>query len=530
MAHQASYRVYRPRRFSEVMGQARTITTLREAVRQGRLTHAYLFSGPRGTGKTSVARILAKAVNCENLEADGDPCLACASCRSVEAGQHLDVIEIDAASNRGIDEIRDIKERITHQTAMSRFKVYIIDEVHMLTQDAFNALLKTLEEPPAHVLFVLATTEAHKLPVTVLSRCQRYEFKRLTLPIIEERLRYVAQQEGVECQPEGLELLAEAADGALRDALSLFDQIVASDGAITSEGVARIAGLVGHRQMQRLVEALATGIEPVVQVLAELRHDGIDEKLILRDLARQFRDVLLYRTAGADLFPPYRRDGIAKLSQEMPDNLAPTWWIESANQLAEAEVRLKGGFPADLAVELAILKVQNQLLHPAVVDRPVEGHSAPQRSAAAPSVSAPAPAAAPPSPSEPDEKTPAPESLVAPHEQSFAAVLEAVKRDRPSTHALLEKAEGEVLSPDVLKIWFEFPAHREIAQQTHNRDVVERAVKAVFGSAMRVEYGAGKPTAAVEPGTAGAPAPSSQPPLADAVRDWFGPDIPLKGF
>ncbi len=528
MAHQASYRVYRPRRFSEVMGQARTITTLREAVRQGRLTHAYLFSGPRGTGKTSVARILAKAVNCENLASDGDPCLTCASCRSIEAGQHLDVIEIDAASNRGIDEIRDIKERITHQTAMSRYKVYIIDEVHMLTSDAFNALLKTLEEPPAHVLFVLATTEAHKLPVTVLSRCQRYEFKRLTLPIIEERLRYVAQQEGIECQPEGLELLAEAADGALRDALSLFDQVVASEGAITSDGVARIAGLVGHRQMQRLVEALATGIEPVVQVLGELRQDGIDEKLILRDLARQFRDVLLYRTAGAGLFPPYRQDGIAKLSEKMPGNIPPAWWIESANQLAEAEARLKGGFPADLAVELAVLKVQHQLLHPVAIAHPAEEISTHQLrpAAQAPFVQAPAAPSAPPA----KTPTPVPEPAMAATGPSFAAVLEAVKRDRPSTHALLEKAEGEVLSPDVLKIWFEFPAHREIAQQAHNREVVERAVKAVFGTAMRVEYAVGSPAEASPMSGPSLPPASSSPSLADAVRDWFGPGIELKGF
>ena len=527
MAHQASYRVYRPRRFSEVKGQSRTVDTLREAVRQGRLTHAYLFSGPRGTGKTSVARILAKAVNCEALQSDGDPCLSCASCRSIESGQHLDVIEIDAASNRGIDEIRDIKERITHQTAMSRYKVYIIDEVHMLTQDAFNALLKTLEEPPQHVLFILATTEAHKLPVTVLSRCQRYEFKRHTVAVIEEQLRYVAQQEGVQADPAALEVLAEAADGALRDALSLFDQVVATDGALTVEGAARVAGMVGDRDMRRLLEAMVSGIEPMIRVLADLRVAGLDEKLILRDVARQFRDVLVLRLAGPESFPPYRRESLAALSQVMPASVAADAWIDAADLLAQAEARLKGGFPADLAVELALLKVQQRLSGPTPqpVEVPVREDVA-RRPVPPPAAEAPLTRAAPAVFAEPAVPVTAPATPAPAHTREFQSVLEIVKKERPTTYALFEKAHGVVGSDGVLAVYFEFPAHRELMNQGHNRDVVDRAIKAVYGADMRYDFRVGAP---IGSGTSEAPNGTASA-LADEVRTWFGPDVKLMGF
>ena len=519
MAHQASYRVYRPRRFKDVQGQQRTVDTLREAVRQGRLSHAYLFSGPRGTGKTSVARILAKAVNCENLQSDGDPCLECASCRSIETGQNLDVIEIDAASNRGIDEIRDIRERITHQTAMSRYKVYIIDEVHMLTAEAFNAFLKTLEEPPAHALFVLATTEAHKLPVTVLSRCQRYEFKRLTVPIIRDRLRFVADQEGVKAEPEALELLAEAADGALRDALSLFDQVVAVNRAITVEAVTRAAGMVGQAQMRRLVESLARDIESLVEVLAELRHEGLDEKLILRDLARQLRDILLFRTAGPGLFPQYRRDMLAQIDEFLPQNVEPGWWIDAADQLAQAEVRLRGGFPPDLAVELVCFKIQRGLLAPRTVeptpaaeamDEPIMSNSP------APKPEAHHPEAKPGL--EPEEKSHA-------SDKSFQTVLDIVRRDRPSTFALFEKTTGLVGQDGVLTIHFEFPAHRELMEQGHNREVVDRAIRSVFGSDTEYRFVDGPPA---EPSSTAKPTPRG--PSKEAVREWFGDQATLVGF
>lgn len=504
MAHQASYRVYRPRRFSEVLGQSRTVDTLREAVRQQRLSHAYVFAGPRGTGKTSVARILAKAVNCENRGADGDPCLECASCRNIELGQHLDVIEIDAASNRGIDEIRDIKERITHQTAMSRYKVYIIDEAHMLTPEAFNAFLKTLEEPPSHALFILATTEAHKLPITVLSRCQRYEFKRLTIPVIMERLRYVAQKEAVDLDPEALELLAEAADGALRDALSLFDQVVATAGRVSLDGVTRVAGMTGPQHMQSLVNGLAATPQDLLAVVGVLRAEGLDEKLILRDLARAFRDILLYRAAGGDLFAAYRRQAIQALSDRLPEAVPDRWWIEAADQLAQADGRLRGGFPADLALELALLKVQQML-----------------RVQSAETVAAPRPPSG-------ALREPPPSRSVVPSEPQgqgqpdpFQDVLEAIRRERPTTHALFDKATGVVEPDGVLTVYFEFPAHRQLIDQSQNRDVVDRAIKSVLGSHATYRFVDGPPRAFDSERAAT---------LADKVKDWFGPDVTLVGF
>lgn len=518
MAHQASYRVYRPRRFSEVLGQARTIDTLREAVRQGRLTHAYLFSGPRGTGKTSVARILAKAVNCENLAPDGNPCLDCPSCLSIESGQHLDVVEIDAASNRGIDEIREIRERITHQTAMSRYKVYIIDEVHMLTSEAFNALLKTLEEPPAHVLFILATTEAHKLPVTVLSRCQRYEFKRLTTALIQERLRFVADKEDVLAEPEALEILAEAADGAMRDALSLFDQVIATERNLTAEGVQRAAGLVGSRATQNLMEALCQGIEPLLTQLEALRSQGVDEKLVLRDVARQFRDLLVFRTAGAEIFPSHRREHLATLNRLFPESVALPTWIEAADHLAEAEARMKGGFPADLATELALFKVQQQFLGaepvriPAADSVPASPPPSP-RARTTPAVqAAPPPAVA---------RTSAP-SVPSGRPAEFQSVLDMVKRERPSTHALIDKAEVKQESASELVIYFEYPAHRDLVNQPQHREVIDRAIQTVYGVGARVEFRVGRPD------EVRTESPSTS--LASEIRDWFGQGVPITGL
>ncbi len=507
MARQALYRVYRPRRFSEVQGQSRTVDTLREAVRQGRITHAYVFSGPRGTGKTSVARILAKAVNCENLRDDGDPCLECPSCRDIESGQHLDVIEIDAASNRGIDEIRDIKERITLQTAMSRYKVYIIDEAHMLTTEAFNAFLKTLEEPPAHALFVLATTEAHKLPVTVLSRCQRYEFKRFNIPLIVERLRFVAEQEHIPVEMEALELLAEAADGAMRDALSLLDQVAAAEGGVTAEAATRVAGMVGLDSMRQLAASLSAGIESLIMVLTQLRHQGLDEKLVLRDLARLFRDVLLFRTAGGNLFPPYRREAIQEIAQTLPPDIAPEWWIDAADQLAQAEARLRGGFPPDLAVELACLKIQQSLKVPKVAPgKPERMEVVSEGVAEAPIVEI------------------VPEGSLP--KEGFQQVLEIVRRERPSTYALFEKSSGSLAPDGMLTIAFQFPAHRQLMDQANNREIVERAVKAVFGAEARFRFVDAGPDNAAPQGEPSSAAPT----LVESVREWFGQNVPLIGF
>ena len=221
MSYTALYRKYRPQSFEDVKGQEHIVTTLRNQINAGRIGHAYLFCGTRGTGKTTVAKIFARAVNCEN-PIDGSPCGECPTCRAILSGNSLNVIEIDAASNNGVDNIREIRDEVTYAPTEGRFKVYIIDEVHMLSSGAFNAMLKTLEEPPSYVIFILATTEAHKIPVTILSRCQRYDFHRISVDVISERLKELLIQENAQAEDKAVRYLAKSADGAMRDALSLF--------------------------------------------------------------------------------------------------------------------------------------------------------------------------------------------------------------------------------------------------------------------------------------------------------------------
>ena len=226
MSYTALYRKFRPSEFSDVKGQDHIVTTLKNQINADRIGHAYLFCGTRGTGKTTVAKIFAKAVNCER-PVDGNPCGECASCRAIAAGTSMNVIEIDAASNNGVDNIREIRDEVAYSPTEGKYKVYIIDEVHMLSIGAFNALLKTLEEPPSYVIFILATTEAHKIPITILSRCQRYDFRRITVETIADRLRELTEKEQVEVEEKALTYIAKAADGSMRDALSLLDQCIA---------------------------------------------------------------------------------------------------------------------------------------------------------------------------------------------------------------------------------------------------------------------------------------------------------------
>ena len=226
MSYVALYRKFRPQNFEDVKGQEHIVTTLKNQIKADRIGHAYLFCGTRGTGKTTIAKILAKAVNCEH-PVDGSPCNECETCKAISAGTSMNVIEIDAASNNGVDNIREIREEVAYRPAEGRYKVYIIDEVHMLSTGAFNALLKTLEEPPSYVIFILATTEAHKIPITILSRCQRYDFRRITVDTISERLSELMEKEGTEVEEKAIRYIAKAADGSMRDALSLLDQCIA---------------------------------------------------------------------------------------------------------------------------------------------------------------------------------------------------------------------------------------------------------------------------------------------------------------
>lgn len=298
MAYVALYRQWRPQDFKNLVGQNHISSTLKNAVLLEKIAHAYLFSGPRGTGKTSTAKILAKSLNCMKGPTP-EPCNVCANCERITNGASMDVLEIDAASNRGIDEIRELRESVKFAPVDGRYKVYIIDEVHMLTNEAFNALLKTLEEPPAHVVFILATTEAHKIPATIHSRCQRFDFRRIGFREIEQRLADVAQYNGLTVAPDALKLIASHADGGLRDALSILDQCtMMDDGMITAEKVRQLLGLIGHEWVWRITESLAErDFKIVLLALNELIILGKEVRQVLLELALYMRSIMLFKSA-----------------------------------------------------------------------------------------------------------------------------------------------------------------------------------------------------------------------------------------
>ena len=294
--YQALYRKYRPKTFDDVVGQEHITETLKKQVETGRLSHAYLFIGTRGTGKTTCAKILAKAVNCEH-PVNGNPCNQCAACRGIDDGSILDVVELDAASNNGVDNVRALRDEAVFSPANVRKRVYIIDEVHMLSTSAFNALLKILEEPPAHLMFILATTELHKVPATILSRCQRHSFKRIPVDTIAARLNYVAQQEHLNLQPDAAALLARMADGGMRDALTLRDQCSGSD-VITTETVISAMGLAGNLRTAQLLQSIADGdTAKTLEQFRSLWQDGKDPAALLDELSMLQRDLLMQAVA-----------------------------------------------------------------------------------------------------------------------------------------------------------------------------------------------------------------------------------------
>jgi len=375
MSYTALYRKFRPERFEDVKGQDHIVTTLRNQIEADRIGHAYLFCGTRGTGKTTIAKIFAKAVNCEH-PVDGSPCGECRSCRAMAAAS-MNVIEIDAASNNGVDNIREIVDEVSYSPAEGRFKVYIIDEVHMLSIGAFNALLKTLEEPPSYVIFILATTEVHKIPVTILSRCQRYDFKRITIDTITGRLRELMVQEQQQVEEKALRYVAKAADGSMRDALSLLDQCIAFHYGkeLTYDMVLDVLGAVDTEVFSRLLRAvLDRSVTDCIGILEEIVMQGRELTQFVSDFAWYLRNLLLIKTSDEGAIEDVidvSSDNLVRLKEEA-EMAQPDAIMRYIRELSELSGRIRYAGQKRILIEMALIKLcrpQMEVSQDSLLDR-----------------------------------------------------------------------------------------------------------------------------------------------------------------
>ena len=356
MSYKALYRTYRPQTFDDVAGQTHVTRTLKNAIKENRIAHAYLFAGPRGTGKTTIAKILAKAINCTGENA---PCNECNNCRAITAGDHPDVIEIDAASNNGVDEVRDLIDKVKYAPINGKYKVYIIDEVHMMSTGAFNALLKTLEEPPAHIVFILATTEPHKILPTIISRCQRFDFKRVDENDIINRLEFVLQQENKEYEKEALIKIAKLADGGMRDALSILEQCLAFDNELTVTNINQVYGLLSNESKIKLIKLLLNkDMKGVLNTLDQILNSSINLKRLTQDLIDVLKDIIIYKNTN-DI------DILFVLNQHDIDSIVPYILTEEAFDMIdifmEASIHYSQSIDPKTYFELALLKICNQV-------------------------------------------------------------------------------------------------------------------------------------------------------------------------
>ena len=330
MSYMALYRKFRPQTFDDVKGQDHIVTTLQNQIKSDRIGHAYLFTGTRGTGKTTIAKILARTINCENPQ-DGCPCMECAMCKSITAGNSMNVIEMDAASNNGVDSIRQIVEEVAYPPTEGKYKVYIIDEVHMLSTGAFNALLKTLEEPPSYVVFILATTEVHKIPITILSRCQRYDFHRISIDTIAARLQELMDKEGVQVEEKALRYIAKAADGSMRDGLSLLDQCIAFyiGQTLTYDNVLKVLGAIDTEVFSRLLRHIINGeITQCIGILEEIITQGRDLNQFVNDFTWYLRNLMLIKSS----------DDMEDVLEMSSDNLA---LLKEEAQMVDTEILMR---------------------------------------------------------------------------------------------------------------------------------------------------------------------------------------------
>lgn len=355
--YQVLYRKYRPKVFSDVYGQDHITSTLKNEIKNGRISHAYLFTGSRGTGKTTCAKILAKAVNCEH-SIDGEPCNECEVCKGLDNGYILDVVEIDAASNNGVDNIRELRDDTNYAPGRCKYRVYIIDEVHMLSPGAFNALLKTLEEPPAHVIFILATTEVHKLPATILSRCQRFDFKRIQSETMAVRLNEVAKAENIDLQSDAATLIARISDGALRDGLSILDQCAGRNKTVTCELVSDVAGLAGKEALFKLSDCISSkDSNTAMTVISDLYQNSYDMQRLCIEMINHFRQFLVAKTVRKSRELIICTDDEYNMIVEASKSFSVEEIIYALDMFQNALVTIKGGAAARIETEMAFVKL-----------------------------------------------------------------------------------------------------------------------------------------------------------------------------
>lgn len=439
--YQVLYRKYRPRVFADVYGQDHVTSTLKNEIKEGRISHAYLFTGSRGTGKTTCAKILAKAVNCPNA-VDGEPCNACEICKGLDSGTIYDVVEIDAASNNGVDNIRDLREEVNYTPTRGKYRVYIIDEVHMLSTGAFNALLKTLEEPPAHVIFILATTEVHKLPATILSRCQRFDFKRIQPETMAVRLQQVAGLEGMELAPDAATLIARIADGALRDGLSILDQCAGRSKQITAQLVSEVAGLAGREALYRLSDAVLTrDSSAAVEELAQLHENSYDMERLCVEMINHFRNFMMVKTVKKSRELIICTDDEYKHIEESTGQFTLAQILRGLDLFQSTLVKIKGGATPRIEMEMAFIRLCEPKLETdpdafnqrlSALERAVQ-NGMPATSVKA--VQSPAPAArpAPAQPTVPPTPQPAPAAAAPAPEPEPATSAEPVSAPVPES-------------------------------------------------------------------------------------------------
>jgi DNA polymerase-3 subunit gamma/tau len=548
MSYLVFARKWRPQTFEEVIGQRAVTQTLMNALSANRIAHAYLFSGPRGVGKTTTARILAKGLNCE-AGISKDPCSVCPSCLEIAQGRHLDVIEVDGASNRGIDEIRELRENVRFSPYKGRYKVIVIDEAHMLTEPAFNALLKTLEEPPSRVVFILATTEAHKIPLTILSRCQRFEFRRIGTAEIVHRLQGMAQEEGVEIDSESLQLIARSAEGSLRDAQSLLDQVVSYSGSrVNAEDVATILGVVDRQKVEEAAGfILDGGGESLLQLVEDLCLAGHDLRLFCVGLLELIRDLMVIQVATS---PESLLEGGAGISDFLKEKAAQLSFPELDRLLQiliQAEVEMRRSPYPRFILEMALLRmVEGRKLQSVeeiwtrlcqmekrLVPEPVasRGNLPPRTTAAGPA------SRAAEGGREESEKDSAKERASAKGEDGaepsgnwlkdprWTEFKRAVKREKVSLAPLLEYFSSVSPEGNVVVIGVD-GANSYLSgalEDAGSRRILEGAIRVVFGQELKIRYEFGKrrgpreispPPMPPEPG----PAPSPMPPSNTLVE------------